>query len=127
MARKISHTFNSAAGRVSIYTNGASSVHVTSSSTWTSVSITSARPAPADDFNADPLWTPAAKDRKTTAEKMARDIQNAQSSEERLRNREVMSRESESAIETTPKWAAPQEPPYVPQMPSFPPARFLKY
>lgn len=125
MARKISHTFNSAAGRISIYTKGASSVHINRSSTWTSITVTSARPAPADDFNADPLWTPTAKDRKTTAEEMKRDIQNAQSSEEIARKHAAQSRESVAA--DTPKWTAPQEPPYVPEMPNFPPARFLKY
>ena len=127
MAKKISHSFNSAAGRVSIYTNATSSVRVTRSSTWTSVTITSARPAapPADDVKNDPLWTPTAKDRQLTAEQTKREIQNAQSVEDMISKRYPPS--DYRAIDAAPAWTAPQDPPYVPEMPSFPPARFLKY
>ena len=127
MAKKASHIFNTAAGRVSIYTSTSASVSVTSSSTWTSVTISPARavPAPADDFSADPLWTPTAKDRKTTAEQMKRDIENAKSAEDILSKRYPPS--DYRKVEMPLRFTAPQDPPYVPEMPSFPPARFLKY
>lgn len=127
MAKKASHTFNTAAGRVSIYTSASSAVYVSSGSTWTSVTISPARAsaAPADDFDADPLWTPKAKDRKTTAAQMKREIQNAQSVEEMISKRHPPS--DYRRIDPPPQTPEPQDPPYVPEMPSFPPARFLKY
>ncbi len=118
MAKNLTKFFNETANaRVTIYASRSAQVHITGGSTWTSITVTAARPtAPADDFRADPLWTPTVQDRKRTSAQLKRRIQDEQSHEDALRRPRP----------APPPPQAPAEAPYMPE-PPFPPARFLKY